>query len=30
MYLAMVDKYGQIVASDDDSKIQIMIDALST
>jgi len=29
MYLALVDKYGQIVSSDDDSKIQVMIDAIA-
>lgn len=27
MYLALVDKYGQIVTSDDNSKINVMIDA---
>ena len=29
MYLALVDKYGQIVSSDDDSKISVMINALA-
>jgi hypothetical protein len=30
MYLGLVDKYGQIVASDDDSKIDVMIDAYAS
>ena len=29
MYLALVDKYGQIVSSDDSSSIQVMINAYS-
>jgi hypothetical protein len=29
MHLAIVDKYGQIVASDDESKINVMIDAFA-
>lgn len=29
MYLGLVDKYGQIVASDDESKIDVMIDAFA-
>ena len=30
MYLGLVDKYGQIVASDDESKIDVMIDAYAS
>ncbi len=30
MYIGLLDKYGQIVASDDNSKIDIMIDAFSS
>jgi hypothetical protein len=30
MYLALVDKYGQIVSSDDDSEINVMIDAFAS
>ena len=29
MYLALVDKYGQIVTSDDESEINVMIDAFA-
>ena len=30
MYLGVVDKYGQIVSSDDESKIEVMIDAIAS
>ena len=30
MYLGLVDKYGQIVSSDDESKIEVMIDAFAS
>lgn len=30
MYLALVDKYGQIVSSDDSSSISVMIAGYST
>jgi hypothetical protein len=30
MYLALVDKYGQIVSDDDNSQISVMIDARSS
>jgi hypothetical protein len=30
MFLGMLDKYGQIVSSDDDSKINVMIDAFAS
>jgi len=29
MYIALVDKYGQIVSSDDESNINVMIDAFA-
>ena len=29
MYLGLVDKYGQIVSSDDESKIDVLIDAFA-
>ncbi len=29
MYIGLLDKYGQIVASDDESKINVMIDAFA-
>ncbi len=30
MYLAILDKYGQIVSSDDYSRISVMIDAFAS